>query len=749
MNIFENGFINIINSNQNNLKNVSLKIPKKRVTIITGISGSGKSSLAIDTIAAESRRELNDTFDSFVRQYLPKYGRPDVEKIDNLPIAILLDQKKPSKNSRSTIGTYTDIYSYLRLLFSRAGIPFVGYSEIFSFNHPLGMCPKCKGLGYIKTLNIHKLVDFDKCLNDDGVISFPAFTTGAWRWKRYAYSGLFDLNKKIKDYTKEELDLFLYSPQIKLKNPPSNWPKSAKFEGIYPRMYRSIINSKEGERHSKLLSTMVTTKICDECNGSRLNKKILSCKINGKNISDVINMSIPEAKLFISCIESDICIDIKNELINRLNALIEIGLGYLTLSRGMSTLSGGEAQRIKVAKYINSALADIIYILDEPSVGLHPHDINLLTKSIIKLKNRGNTILIIEHHKEIIKLADYIVDMGPGAGVNGGNVVFTGTYKQLLNSNSITGISLSRKIKFKENTRMPLCWNEINNANKNNLKGFSTKLPFGVLTVIAGVAGSGKTSLMNFFKETCDKEVVYVNQRDIGINSRSTPATYLNISDSIRELFANANGISSSYFSFNSKGGCKVCGGKGYITSDLSFMDSVQTRCEACKGKKYSNEVLQYKYLGLNIADTMDLTVSQAIDLFKNEIFINKLESLQKVGLGYLKLNQSLSTLSGGELQRIKLASYLSNKQSIFILDEPTDGLHPKDISKLINVFNDMVDAGNSLFVITHSIEMIKSADYIIELGPKGGYEGGNILYEGIPINICNSSTSITKDYLY
>ena len=443
----ENNTINIINACENNLKNISVSIPKKKITVFTGVSGSGKSSLCLDTIAAESRRELNETFPSFVQQYLPKYGRPNVEIIENLPVTIVIDQKKPVANSRSTVGTYTDIQPFLRLLFSRIGEPFAGYSDSFSFNHPSGKCPRCDGLGVITELDIHKLVDFNKCLNDEGVINFPTFTTGAWRWKRYAYSGLFDLNKKIKDYSKEELDLFLYSPQVKLKNPPSNWPKTAKFEGIYPRMYRSIISTKEGKRHQKLLDKMVTTTVCTECRGSRVNERIRNCKINGKSIADVDEMPIPAALEFIRSIDNPLAQDLKRELLKRLTALLEIGLGYISLSRSSGTLSGGEAQRIKIAKYINSALTDMVYVLDEPSAGLHPKDIELLKNSLIKLKNHGNTILIVEHHREIIKMADFVIDMGPKAGSRGGEIIFKGTYEELLNSDNLTGKLLCEKAK--------------------------------------------------------------------------------------------------------------------------------------------------------------------------------------------------------------------------------------------------------------------------------------------------------------
>lgn len=744
----EHGFINIVNACENNLKNVSVKIPKKKITVFTGVSGSGKSSLCIDTIAAESRRELNETFPSFVQQYLPKYGRPKVGKIENLPVTIILDQKKPTANSRSTVSTYTDIYSLLRLLFSRVGKPFVGYSDIFSFNHPAGKCPHCDGLGEVTDLDIHKLVDFNKCLNDEGVINFPAFTTGAWRWKRYAYSGLFDLNKKIKDYSKEELDLLLYSPQIKLKNPPPEWPKSAKYEGIVPRMYRSIIGKKEGKRHQKILDKMVTTYTCPQCGGTRLNEKIRSCKINGKNIGDVVEMPIPDAIEFIQSIDHPLAKELKKEIIKRLKALVDIGLGYLSLNRGMTTLSGGEAQRIKIAKYINSALTDLVYVLDEPSVGLHNHDIELLKNSLIKLRDHGNTILIIEHHKEIIKIADYIIDMGPKAGAQGGQIMFTGSYEELIKSDNLTGRLLNKKEALKSNLRKAKDWYPIENANLHNLKNISVKLPLGVLTVIAGVAGSGKSSLMEVFERTYPEEVVSIQQKDIGINSRSTPATYLDILDDIRNIFAKANKVSPGLFSFNSKGTCPACKGKGVILSDMGFMDPIETICDLCNGSRYSEEALQYTYNNKNIAEVLDLTVEEAIDFFKGEDFVEKLYSLERVGLGYIRLNQSMTTLSGGELQRVKLASHLNLKGSIFIIDEPTGGLHIQDVKKLLDLFNYLVDEGNSLFVIEHNIDVIKEADYIIELGPGGGIHGGKILFHGTPREMLESKYSITRPYL-
>lgn len=743
-------YIEVRGATENNLKNVSVKIPKKQITVVTGVSGSGKSSLVLDTIAAKSRRELNDTFPSFVQQYLPKYGRPHVERVENLPIAIVIEQRKPASNSRSTAGTYTDIYSLLRLLFSRIGQPFVGYSDVFSFNHPMGSCPRCSGLGEIRELDIHKLVDFNKSLNDEDTIHYIAFGKGGWRWIRYAHSGLFDLDKKIKDYSPEELELFLNSPQIKLKNPPKNWPKTAKYEGLIPRMYRSIINSEEGLLHAKVLDPMLRMGKCPDCGGSRLNPTILSCKINGKNIADVCAMSISDAKTWMETIENPLAEDIKHNTIERLAALEEIGLGYLTLDRGVGTLSGGEAQRCKIAKYINSSLSDVMYILDEPSVGLHNHDILLMQKSVQKLKNHGNTVILVEHHKDMIQIADHIIDMGPGAGSAGGTVLFEGTYDELLKSDTLTGKMLRASKAMKPKVRQPKDWFLLEHANVHNLKDISVSLPLNVMTVIAGVAGSGKSSLMESFRNQypTPEDVVYISQKNIGISLRSTPATYLEVADDIRKLFAKENKTKVELFSFNGKGGCPVCQGKGVIVSDMAFMDSIETVCEACGGLRYSNGVLSYKVHNLNIAEVMDLSAEKACELFSGTVIAEKLTPLLKVGLGYIHLNQSLSTLSGGELQRIKLASFLREKGKIFILDEPTDGLHLKDIDRLISLFDTMVEVGNTIILIEHNLEVLKSSDYVIELGPKGGDQGGRILFEGTPSEMLNAAKSVTRQYL-
>ena len=797
-------YIIIRDASENNLKHINVRIPKRQITVVTGVSGSGKSSLVMDTIAAKSRRELNDTFPSFTQQYLPKYGRPHVGDIENLPIAIVIEQRKPASNSRSTVGTYTDIYALLRLLFSRIGQPFVGYSDAFSFNHPSGSCPRCGGLGEIRELDIHKLVDLDKSLNDEDTIHYIAFGKGGWRWIRYAHSGLFDLDKKIKDYTPEELDLFLNSPQIKLKNPPSNWPKTAKYEGLIPRMYRSIINSEEGLLHAAAINPMLTMGTCPDCGGTRLNEKIRSCRIKGcsdgqtsrcsdidkigksenpkvgksdegLNIAEVTAMSISDCRRWIETIDNPLAEDIKRATTDRLAALEEIGLGYLTLDRAIGTLSGGEAQRCKIAKYINSPLSDVMYIIDEPSVGLHNHDILLMQKSVQKLKNHGNTVILVEHHKEIIKIADHIIDMGPGAGMKGGEIVFEGSYKELLRSQTLTGTMLSTTSEMKEQVRKPKDFFLLKNANLHNLKDLTVELPLGVMCGIAGVAGSGKSSLMGCFMKAVESlnveplncscgsastikqlnnstlnksDIVYISQKSIGISLRSTPATYLDVADDIRKLFAKTNKTKADLFSFNGKGGCPVCQGKGVIVNDMAFMDAIETTCEACGGLRYSPEVLSYKMKGLNIAEVMDLTANKASELFADSAIAEKLEPLRKVGLGYLHLNQSLSTLSGGELQRIKLASYLRDEGKIFIMDEPSDGLHAGDIRRILDLFNGMVEAGNTIFLIEHNIDMLKACDYIIELGPGGGAMGGNVIFSGTPKAMAESKESVTAPYL-
>lgn len=736
---------------QNNLKHISLEIPKHEITVVTGLSGSGKSSLVMDTVAAQSRRELNDTFPSFAQRYLPKYTRPHVGEIDNLPVAIVIDQKKPSGHVRSTVGTYTDTYSLLRLLFSRIGEPFVGYSDSFSFNHPNGKCPRCDGLGEITELDVHKLVDFDKCLNDPGVINYVAYEPGQWRWLYYGACGFFDNNKKIKDYTPEELELFLYQEPMTIKNPPKDYYKNGKYEGLMYRMNR-MLKRDDAKVHWKRLEPLVNHGKCPACNGARLNEKILSCKIGGKNIADVSSMSLTEILEWAKNIDDPVAVDIKDALISRISAMVDIGLPYLTLDRAMGTLSGGEAQRCKIAKYNNTSLSDLLYILDEPSAGLHSHDIHLLSEAVEELRNKGNTVLMVEHHPEMIGIADHVIDMGPMAGVRGGEIQFQGSMEEFLKCDTLTARLLNERTPLKKNLRSPKKWFTVENANNHNLKNITVKLPMGVFAVISGVAGSGKSSLMEEFIRQYPKDVIYIKQGDIGASLRSTPATYMNVAEDIRKVFSKSSGRKEGLFSFNKEGACPVCEGKGIIVSEMAFMDNVETDCEKCHGLRYNDEALSYKYKGLNIAETFDLTVRQAIEHFKEDEetlkIAQKLEPLVEVGLSYLHINQALSTLSGGELQRMKLASEKRGKGKVFVIDEPTTGLHLKDVSDLINLFEKMVDNGNSVFVVEHNLDVLKSADYVIEMGPFGGKKGGELLFAGTPADMLKEERSVTAPYL-
>ncbi|MBQ9193773.1 MAG: ATP-binding cassette domain-containing protein, partial [Bacteroidales bacterium] len=661
------------------------------------------------------------------------------------------------------VGTYTDIYALMRLLFSRVGKPFVGYSDSFSFNHPQGSCPRCSGLGEIRELDIHKLVDFDKSLNDEDTIHYIAFGKGGWRWIRYAHSGLFDLDKKIKDYSPEELDLFLNSPQIKLKNPPSNWPKTAKYEGLIPRMYRSIINSEEGLLHAAVLNPMLTMGTCPDCGGTRLNPKVLTCKIEGKNIAEACAMPISRLNAWIRGLSDPLAVDLKATIGARLTALEEIGLGYLSLDRPVGTLSGGEAQRCKIAKYINSSLSDVLYILDEPSVGLHNRDIERMKRSVRRLRDAGNTVLLVEHHPEMIRIADHIVDMGPGPGIDGGRIVFEGSYEELLKSGTATGSLIGEPVPFKAHPRPGAGSFHLENATLHNLKGISVDIPLGICGVVAGVAGSGKSSLMECFRKAYPNpdDIVYINQKSIGVSLRSTPATYMEVAGDIRKAFAKAHKMKEEYFTFNGKGACPVCGGKGVIVSEMAFMDAIETTCEACGGLRYAPEALAYTLKrssvipspegvkeSLNIAEVMDLSVRLASDFFAGTVIEQKLKPLRDVGLQYLHLNQALSTLSGGELQRLKLASYLGVEGKIFIIDEPTDGLHTKDIRHILRLFDSLVDRGNTVWLIEHNLDVIRSADWLIELGPGAGEDGGTVIYEGTPEGCLHCPASVTKDYL-
>ncbi|WP_334352385.1 excinuclease ABC subunit UvrA [Companilactobacillus sp. HBUAS56257] len=742
--LFKDGAISIHGARENNLKNVDLDIPKHQITVFAGLSGSGKSSLVFDTLAAVSRRELNETFPSFTQQYLPKYGQPKFDRIDNLPVAIVVEQKPIGRNSRSTLATYTGIYSVLRLMFSRIGKPWVGYSEWFSFNLPQGMCPNCQGLGFVDDVDESQLIDPNKSLNE-GAMTFTGFQPGTWRWKEYGNSGLFDLDKKIKDYSEKEYDLFMHAPRQKLKNPPKTWARTAQYEGLVPRMLRSVIHSASGRHHQAALEKIVTRKVCPVCHGTRLNQDALKGKIEGKNIAEVGEMDLVNVLKFLDSITDPKAETMVRELRSKVQSLVDIGLGYLSLDRGTDTLSGGEAQRIKIAKYLTSSLSDLVYVLDEPSVGLHPHDIKMITKSLKKLKEQGNTIVLVDHNPAIISAADYVVEIGPKAGKAGGTVTFKGTYPELLKSDTITGQMLRTPIEFRQ-PRASNDWIKVENVNSHNLKQVKAKLPKKVLTVVSGPAGSGKSTLVNAFKkQVSDQDYIDLSQDAVGINIRSTPATYLNILNPLRKLFADANKVSTQLFSYNGKGACPRCKGKGVTITEMAFMDPVVQVCELCGGKRYSQEALQYRYHGKDISQVLNMSIDDTLEFFKDVPKIyKKVELLKEVGLGYLNLSQSMTTLSGGEVQRVKLAMELDHTGSIYFLDEPTTGLHLNDTKRLIDLFESLVDKGNTLILIEHNLSLISQADWLIEMGPDAGKYGGQVCFEGTPKDSMRDSESRT-----
>ncbi|GEO68333.1 ATP-binding cassette domain-containing protein [Levilactobacillus acidifarinae] len=732
--LFTDGAINIQGARENNLKNVDLSIPKHQTTVFVGLSGAGKSSLVFDTLAAVSRRELNETFPSFTQQYLPKYGQPDFDRIDHLPVAIVVEQKPIGRNSRSTLATYTGIYSVLRLLFSRVGKPWVGYSEWFSFNLPQGMCPNCQGLGFVDDVDERQLIDPDKSLNE-GAMTFAGFQPGTWRWNEYGHSGLFDLDKKIKDYSPAEYDLFMHAPQQKLKNPPVEWGRTALYEGLVPRMMRSVIHSASGRHHQAALAKIVTRKPCPVCHGTRLNPAALKGRIQGKNIAEVGAMDLVNVISFLDQITDPVATGMVRELRGKVQALIDIGLGYLSLDRGTDTLSGGEAQRIKIAKYLTSSLSDLVYILDEPSVGLHPHDIQLITKSLAKLKAHGNTIVLVDHNPAIIQSADYVVEIGPQAGKAGGQVTFTGTYSALLKSDTITGKMLRTPTTFRA-PRQSQSWLNVDHVTAHNLHQVDAKIPEHVMTVVSGPAGAGKSTLVAAVKQrVANRDYIDLSQDAVGINIRSTPATYLHLMNPLRKLFSEANGgVSPQLFSYNGKGACPRCKGKGVTITEMAFMDPVVQVCELCGGKRYSQEALQYQYHGQDIAAVLDLSIQEAFDFFADVPAIaKKLALLNQVGLGYLSLNQAMTTLSGGEVQRVKLAMELDHTGNIYFLDEPTTGLHLNDTQRLIRLFEDLVAKGNTLILIEHNLAVISQADWLIDMGPDAGKYGGRVCYEGTP----------------
>lgn len=742
-------YIHVSGARERNLKNINVLIPKKEITVFTGVSGSGKSSLVFDTIAAESQRQLNETYTSFIRHRMPHYGKPDVDTIENLSVAFIINQKRLGSNARSTVGTITDIYSVLRLLYSRIGEPFAGYSDTFSFNNPAGMCQHCEGLGKTEIINLELLLDKNKSLNE-GAIRFPTFEPGGWRITRYIHSGFFDNNKKIKDYSAEELEVLLHSDGIKVKNPTSEWHKTALYEGVVPRIERSFLKKEDGEkvRYGKETERFVVKQSCPHCHGTRLNDKVLSCKVKGKNIAECADMQINELLDFIQSIQAPLSATIIAELVNRLQHMVSIGLGYLNLSRETSSLSGGESQRIKMVSQLGSSLTDLTYIFDEPSIGLHPHDISKINELMKLLRDKGNTVLIVEHDPDMIKIADHIIDMGPGAASHGGEVVYQGTLAGLKTAGTLTGRYLTYCPELKPDTRSPKGWLSIQNASMHNIKNLSVEIPKGVMTVVTGVAGSGKSTLIDGILSRLYPEIIVIDQKGVQASKRSNIATFTNIFEIIRKQFAKINGVNAALFSFNSQGACPGCKGLGVTYTDLAFMDTIVTVCEECHGKRYTAEVLAYLLRGKNIAEVLNMTVTEALAFFQEKEIVTVLKRLSDVGIPYVSLGQPLSTLSGGELQRIKLASELESSGHIYVLDEPSTGLHMADIKQLILAMNRLVEQNATLIIIEHNLDIICQADWLIDIGPYAGQNGGKIMFAGLPKDIINSQASLTGKHL-
>jgi excinuclease UvrABC ATPase subunit len=744
------GAIQVRGARENNLKNISVDIPRRRITVFTGVSGSGKSSLVFDTIAAESQRLLNETFSTFVQNFLPRYGQPDVDALANLSTAIIVDQQRIGGNSRSTLGTATDIYTLLRVLFSRLGKPTVSHALALSFNDPTGMCPECEGIGRGSRIDIDALVDRSKSL-EEGPIRFPTFNVGGYHLHTFIKSGFFDARKPLKKYTKEEWDNLVYLNNSKVKVNAQGQKINSGYEGVVPKFKRLYL-SKDAEKMAANLrepfERIVTTGPCDACGGTRLSEVARACRVEGKNIAECSAMQVSELAELIRSLRAPSVAPLLARLSERLDHLVEIGLGYLSLSRETATLSGGESQRVKMVRHLSSSLTETLYIFDEPTIGLHPHDIQRLNKTLTRLRDVGNTVLVVEHKPQVMAIADHIVDMGPGAGSAGGTVVFEGPFKDLEKSDTLTGKHLSKRQALKEKPRAGKGHLLIENATLNNLHNVTVKIPKGVLTAVTGVAGSGKSSLIHGSLAGHYPDALFVDQSLAAGSRRSNLATYSGMADAIRKAFATANKVQPALFSANSKGACPACEGLGVVYTDLQHLDPVAVRCETCEGRCFTDAVLALSLRGKNINDVLSLSVVDALSYFTEKPVLRTLKALKDVGLGYIALGQRLNTLSGGERQRLKLAGELEKPSAIVVLDEPTTGLHMADVANLLALLDAMVDNGTTLIVIEHNLDVIARADWIIDMGPGAGAEGGKIVFEGTPRELLKASKSLTGKHL-
>ncbi len=768
--------IRVVGARVNNLKDVSVDIPKRRLTAFTGVSGSGKSSLVFGTIAAESQRLINETYSAFVQGFMPTLARPEVDVLEGLTTAILVDQERMGANVRSTVGTVTDANAVLRILFSRLGKPHIGSPQAFSFNTATisgagavtfekggrktrekrsftrigGMCPRCEGTGSVSDFDLSALYDDTKSLNE-GALIIPGYSMDGWYGRIFRGCGYFDPDTPIRKFTKKELDDLLYKEPTRIKVEGINLT----YEGVIPKIQRSML-SKDVESmqpHIRaFVERVVTFAVCPECGGSRLNDAARSSKIKKINIADACAMQISDLAEWVHGLDEPSVAPLLESLAQTLDSFVEIGLGYLSLDRPTGTLSGGEAQRTKMIRQLGSSLTDVTYVFDEPTVGLHPHDIARMNDTLLALRDKGNTVLVVEHKPEAIEVADHVVDLGPGAGSGGGEVVFEGTVDGLRASGTITGRHLDDRASLKETLRIPTGALEVRGADTHNLQDVDVDLPLGVLVVLTGVAGSGKSSLITGSVSGRDG-VISVDQAAIKGSRRSNPATYTGLLDPIRKAFAKENGVKPALFSANSEGACPNCNGAGVIYTDLAMMAGVATVCEVCEGKRFQADVLQYELGGLDISEVLALPVTEAEAFFADGKAANPaahtiLTRLADVGLGYLSLGQPLPTLSGGERQRLKLATHLGEKGGVYVLDEPTSGLHLADVEQLLGLLDRLVDSGKSVIVIEHHQAVMAHADWIVDLGPGAGHDGGRVVFEGTPADLVAARSTLTGEHL-
>jgi excinuclease UvrABC ATPase subunit len=768
-------WIRVRGARVNNLKDISVELPKRRLTVFTGVSGSGKSSLVFGTIAADSQRLINETYSAFVQGFMPTLARPEVDVLEGLTTAIIVDQQRMGADVRSTVGTATDANAMLRILFSRLGKPQIGSPNAFSFNvasvrargamtiergggqtvtrtftRTGGMCPRCEGLGTVSDIDLTQMFDDSKTLNE-GALTIPGYTGGGWNSRLYSASGFYDPDKPIRDFTEQERHDFLYKEPTRMKIAGINMT----YEGLVSRIQKSMLSKDQDSVQPHIrafVERAATFTDCPDCGGTRLSEAARSSKIDGVNIAELCAMQISDLAQWVRGFNEPSVAPLLTALGETLDSFVDVGLGYLSLDRRSGTLSGGEAQRVKMIRQLGSSLTDVTYVFDEPTIGLHPHDIQRMNELLLQLRDKGNTVLVVEHKPEVIAIADHVVDLGPGAGTSGGSVCFEGSVDGLRASETLTGRHLDYRASLKPSARTQSGAFEVRGADAHNLKAVDVDIPLGLLVVVTGVAGSGKSSLIDGSVSGRDG-VVSIDQAPIRGSRRSNPATYTGLLEPIRKAFAKANGVKPALFSANSEGACPNCNGAGVIYTDLGIMAGVTTVCEECGGKRFDTSVLEYKLGGKDISEVLAMPVAEALDFFasgeaKTPAAHKILEMLNDVGLGYLSLGQPLTTLSGGERQRVKLATHMSEKGGIYVLDEPTAGLHLADVEQLLRLLDRLVDAGKSVIVIEHHQAVMSHADWIIDLGPGAGHDGGRIVFEGTPADLVAAASTLTGEHL-